>query len=131
MYQAVLAKDKEAILNKILPISNKKRQILLDLYPKENCLDEILLLTDNRYHYIKEIRNIVNLEDFIEFVITDKIYKNKVNIYYTNLIVDILVEKAFFDKETYEKYGILTSVEIQKVWLEATKRRKRDLASLP
>ena len=46
-------------------------------------------------------------------------------------IVDILVEKAFFDKETYEKYGILTSVEIQKVWLEATKRRKRDLASLP
>ena len=42
-----------------------------------------------------------------------------------------MYEKAFFDKETYEKYGILTSVEIQKVWLEATKRRKRDLASLP
>lgn len=47
-------------------------------------------------------------------------------------IVDILVEKGFFDKESYEKYRILTSVEIQKVWLEATKRRKRgEIASLP
>jgi len=47
-------------------------------------------------------------------------------------IVDILVEKGFFDKESYEKCSVLTSVEIQKVWLEATKRRKRgEIASLP
>ena len=46
-------------------------------------------------------------------------------------IVKLLVEKDFFDKESYEKQGILTSVEIQKVWMEATSRRKRDLATLP
>lgn len=46
-------------------------------------------------------------------------------------VVDILVEKGFFDRKTYESHHVLTSVEIQKVWLEATKRRKRDLASLP
>lgn len=46
-------------------------------------------------------------------------------------IVNILLEKDFFDKESYEKHGILTSVEIQRVWIEATSRRKRDLASLP
>lgn len=47
-------------------------------------------------------------------------------------IVDILVEKGFFDKESYEKHQVLTSIEIQKVWLEATKRRKRgEIASLP
>ena len=47
-------------------------------------------------------------------------------------IVDILVEKGFFDKESYEKHQVLTSIEIQKVWLEATKRRKRgETASLP
>ena len=43
-------------------------------------------------------------------------------------IVNMLVEKEFFDKESYEKYEILTSTEIQKVWMEATSRRKRDLA---
>lgn len=47
-------------------------------------------------------------------------------------IVDILVEKGFFDKENYEKHRVLTSIEIQKVWLEATKRRKGgEIASLP
>lgn len=46
-------------------------------------------------------------------------------------IVDILVEKGFFDKQSYEKQHVLTSIEIQKVWLEATKRRKRGGYSLP
>ena len=46
-------------------------------------------------------------------------------------IVDILVEKVFFDPKTYREQGVLTSTEIQKVWLEATKRRKRDLTTLP
>ena len=46
-------------------------------------------------------------------------------------IINILIEKGFFDKESYEKYRILTSVDIQRVWLEATSRRKRDLAKLP
>ena len=31
----------------------------------------------------------------------------------------------------YEEHQVLTSVHIQKVWLEATKRRKRDLTPLP
>lgn len=46
-------------------------------------------------------------------------------------VVDILVGKGFFDKETYENHQILTSIEVQKVWLEATKRRKRELKALP
>ena len=46
-------------------------------------------------------------------------------------VVDILVEKVFFDPKTYKEQGVLTSTEIQKVWLEATKRRKRDLTTLP
>lgn len=46
-------------------------------------------------------------------------------------IVKLLVEKGFFDKKSYEEHGVLTSTEIQKVWMEATSRRKRDLAKLP
>lgn len=45
-------------------------------------------------------------------------------------IVDMLIKKDFFDKESYEKYGILTSADIQRVWMEATSRRKRDLTAL-
>lgn len=46
-------------------------------------------------------------------------------------IVEILLEKGFFDARCYAEQQILTSESIQKIWLEATKRRKRDLKSLP
>lgn len=48
-----------------------------------------------------------------------------------NDIIMILIEKDFFDKMSFEKYHILTSAEIQRIWLEATYRRKRDLNTLP
>ena len=46
-------------------------------------------------------------------------------------VVDLLLEKGFFHKETYEKCGILTSEQIQRVWFEATTRRKIDFSQLP
>lgn len=46
-------------------------------------------------------------------------------------IVNLLLERGFFDKKSYEKHQILTSVALQEVWMEATCRRKRDLTKLP
>ena len=46
-------------------------------------------------------------------------------------IIQILLDKEFFDKESYEKFQILTSLEIQRIWLDATCRRKRKLEDLP
>lgn len=45
-----------------------------------------------------------------------------------NGIIELLVDKEFFDQESFRKHGIITSREIQKTWIEATARRKRDLA---
>ena len=46
-------------------------------------------------------------------------------------IIKILFIKGILDENSYRENGILTSESIQKVWLEATKRRKRDLNTLP
>lgn len=46
-------------------------------------------------------------------------------------IVELLLEKGFFHKETYDRYGVLTSEQIQKLWLEATVRKKIDYSQLP
>lgn len=46
-------------------------------------------------------------------------------------IVELLIAKDIFDRKMYEEHQVLTSVHIQKVWLEATKRRKQDLTPLP
>ena len=42
-------------------------------------------------------------------------------------IIELLIAKDIFDRKMYEEHQVLTSVHIQKVWLEATKRRKQDL----
>lgn len=39
-------------------------------------------------------------------------------------MVSLLLEKGFFDKESYQKQQILTSLDIQRVWLEATSAEK-------
>ena len=46
-------------------------------------------------------------------------------------IIKILFIKGILDRNSYLENGILTSANIQKVWMEATKRRKRDLKALP
>ena len=46
-------------------------------------------------------------------------------------VMELLLEKGFFHKETFEKYGVLTSERIQEVWFEATTRRKIDISQLP
>ena len=46
-------------------------------------------------------------------------------------IIEILFIKRIMDKNSYLENGILTSENIQKVWMEATKRRKRELSELP
>ena len=46
-------------------------------------------------------------------------------------IIEILFTKGILDRNSYQENGILTSASIQKVWMEATKRRKRELSELP
>ena len=46
-------------------------------------------------------------------------------------IIEILFIKGILDRNSYLANGILTSANIQKIWMEATKRRKRDLKALP
>ena len=46
-------------------------------------------------------------------------------------LIELLFIKGILDRNSYLENGILTSANIQKVWMEATKRRKRDLKALP
>ena len=48
-----------------------------------------------------------------------------------NEMVNTLLEKGFFDEEKYRTDHVLTSEGIQRVWIEATNRRKRDFTKLP
>ena len=46
-------------------------------------------------------------------------------------IIEIMIEKGMIDRESYAEHKVLTSEAIQKVWIEATKRRKRNWTAMP
>ena len=46
-------------------------------------------------------------------------------------IIEILFTKGILDRKSHQENGILASESIQKVWMESTKRRKRELSELP
>jgi hypothetical protein len=48
-----------------------------------------------------------------------------------NEVVDILLAKSFFDLEMYQKHHVLTSLSIQQVWLDATRRRRNKGEKIP
>lgn len=46
-------------------------------------------------------------------------------------IIEIMIEKGMIDRGSYAEHKVLTSKAIQKVWIEATKRRKRNWTAMP
>lgn len=46
-------------------------------------------------------------------------------------IIKIMIEKGMIDRGSYAEHKVLTSEAIQKVWIEATKRRKRNWTAMP
>ena len=100
LYEAILANNKEIILKEIN--SKDKKNKFLDLkekYTKRDCVEEILYLTDNRYRHLKEIKDLVDVSSLVNDVVTDSIYEEKVKIHYTDLIIDLLIEKYYDYKD--------------------------------
>lgn len=99
---------------KSLSISSKNKKKLLSVYTKDSILDEILFLTDNRYKHLKDIRGLVNLDNLIEYILPEKIYTNKVKVYYTNIIIDRILEK-YYD---YESSKLLSDLKLELLDIE-------------
>ncbi len=99
---------------KTLDISDRNKKKLLSVYTKDSILDEILFLTDNRYKHLKDIRNLVNLDNLIEYILPEKLYTNKVKVYYTNIIIDKVLEK-YYD---YESSKLLSDLKLELLEIE-------------
>lgn len=96
LYEAILSNNKEIILKEIYSRDKKNKFLeLKEKYTKRDCVEEILYLTDNRYHHLKEIKDLVDVSDIIDNVVTNSIYEEKVKIHYTDLIIDLLVENYY------------------------------------
>ena len=115
LYKIIKTKDKELLLSKQKLVTTRELNQMIQPYSKEDCIDEILFLTDNRFRHLKEIRNLVNIDDVVSSVVTDNIYLEKINIHYTDLIIDMLVED-FYD---YQDIQLLSNCKLELIELDS------------
>lgn len=100
--------------SKVGKITTRRRNNLVSKYTKISILDEILFLTDNKYKHLKDIRYIVNIDNLIEYILPEKLYIEKVKIYYTNIIIDKVLEK-YYD---YESSKTLSNLKLELLELD-------------
>ena len=109
-----MIKDNRYGKSKIEEISHRKRLNLVKKYDKMSILDEILFLTDNRFSHLKDIRDLVKLDDLLEYMLPEKLYFDKVKVYYTNIILDLVLEK-YYD---YESSKLLSDLKLELLEIE-------------
>ena len=66
--------NKNIVINN-LKISNKKLNELKNKYSKRNIFEKILFLSDKQFSHLKEIKNIVNLDNIIDYSINNIYYQ--------------------------------------------------------
>ena len=64
-----------------LNISKKRLTLFKKELTKYDILDQILLYSDNNFTHLKEIRYLVNLDNFIEYTINENLYLEKLKVY--------------------------------------------------
>ena len=94
LYTALKNKNKKEIISlKELP-DNKIKDLSKEL-DKLEILDDILYITNNKYKHLKENRYLINLDKFIKYVFINDIFMDKLRLYYSNLIIDKILEKYY------------------------------------
>ena len=94
LYTALQNKNKKEITS-LKKLSKKKIDELSKELDKYEILDDILYITNDRYKHLKENRHLINLDKFIEFVFTDSLFMEKLKLYYSNKLIDIMLEKYY------------------------------------
>ena len=115
LYNDLKQKNKKELGKyKKLPDTKLNKYMNLDKY---TILDDILYLTNNRYKHLKGIRDVVNLERFINYILPNgknETYIKKCKIYYSNLIIDKILE-SYYD---YDDIKLLSSYKEELIVLE-------------
>lgn len=96
LFEIIKRNDLKKLKSLLKKVNNKEK--MLENYKKIDYLDQIIYLTDDRYKHLKDIRNLVNLDELIDFVLPKDLYLEKIKIDYSNLIIEKLLEK-YYDYE--------------------------------
>lgn len=96
-----------------LNISKKRLTLFKKELTKYDILDQILLYSDNNFTHLKEIRYLVNLDNFIEYTINENLYLEKLKVYYSYKLLDLLIDK-YYDHDNAKMISKIKELLINK-----------------
>jgi len=101
-------KEKEDI-NKLelKELTTRKKNKMISICSKTEYLDELLYINEDKYSHLKDIKELVNLDNLINYILPDNIFIEKIKLYYSYLVIDILTE-TFYD---YKDLKILSKIK--------------------
>lgn len=85
-------------------------------YTKVNCIDEVLEYSYDKYHHLREIRDVVRMEPIADKIIDDKTYKRALSVYYSFQIFNLIFKNhanmvpsylPFIKKEQEELFQLI------------------------
>ena len=101
-----IVKNKTLNINIEYEISDNKLKKMYSVLNKEEIFDEILYITEDKYKHLKDVKELVNIDSVINYSLTDELFAEKVKLYYTDKIVDLLLEN-YYDYEDVKILGRL------------------------
>lgn len=77
-------------------------------YTKLDCIDEALELSENKYHHLLSIRDVVKMDTIVDRILDDKTYIKALSVYYAEQLFKKLFKSS---PKIEEEYGQLISEE--------------------
>lgn len=106
IYELIINKGNVEDLN-MKEVSLKKAKEIFNSYNKMTYLEDILYINSDKYSHLRGIKDLVNLNNLINYAISDDILIEKIKIDYSNKIIDKLLE-TYYD---YDNAKLLSKLK--------------------
>lgn len=94
LQEILLNKEYESLAHFLVASASFNREKYLKKYSRLAVVDDVLTYTKDKYYHLKEVRDIVRLDNFLLSVLDDKLYLEAARLFYTKRIFTLLDQEV-------------------------------------
>ena len=94
LQEILLNKEYENLAHFLVASASFNREKYLKKYSRLAVVDDVLAYTKDKYYHLKEVRDIVRLDNFLSSVLEDKLYLEATRLFYTKRIFLLLGQEV-------------------------------------
>lgn len=94
LQEILLNKEYENLAHFLVASASFNREKYLKKHSRLAVVDDVLAYTKDKYYHLKEVRDIVRLDNFLSSVLEDKLYLEATRLFYTKRIFLLLGQEV-------------------------------------